>query len=76
MNPATYMWTSSCQKYGLANSAWNGCTSTTRPSRSVKPLGWFIHPLTEITISEPVNPAIATGHPVAKCARAESRSQP
>ena len=36
----------------------------------------FIQALTEITISEPVKPAITIGMPLRKWARGESRSQP
>ena len=71
-----YMCTSSCQRYVFANSACHWWTSTTLPSRSVKPPGWFIHAFTEITISEPVKPVMTIGIPLAKCARGESRSQP
>jgi hypothetical protein len=41
-----------------------------------KPLGWFIQPFTEMTISEPVKPASAIGMPVAKCNRGDRRFQP
>ena len=51
------MCTISCQKYALPNSASNGSTSTARPSSSRNPVGWFIQPLTLITISEPLKPA-------------------
>ena len=34
------------------------------PSLSRNPVGWFIHPLTEITISEPVKPATTIGIPL------------
>jgi hypothetical protein len=37
---------------------------------------WFIQPFTEITISEPVMPAITIGTPVRKCERGERRSHP
>ena len=37
--------------------------STASPFLSVKPVGLFIQPLTVITISEPLKPAIATGIP-------------
>jgi hypothetical protein len=70
------MCTYSLQNIGLANSACHGWTSAARPSRSVKPVGWFIQPLTEMTNSEPATPAIATGMPDRKCARGRSRSQP
>ena len=70
------MCTSSCQKYALPNSAPTGWTSTTRPSTSRNPVGWFIQPLTEITINEPVKPAITIGMPLAKCARGDRRFQP
>ena len=70
------MCTISCQKYELANSASNGSTSTARPFSSRKPDGWFIQPLTEITKSDPVAPAITTGIPASMCARGDSRSQP
>jgi hypothetical protein len=36
----------------------------------------FIHAFTEITVSDPVIPAIATGIPDRKCMRGERRSQP
>ena len=70
------MWTSSCQKYEFSNSASNGWTSTTWPSSSRKPVGWFIQPLTAITISEPAKPVITIGMPASRCARGERRSQP
>jgi hypothetical protein len=71
-----YMWMSSCQRYVFPNSACHWCTSTTLPSRRVKPPGWFIHALTEMTISDPVKPVSTIGMPLAKCARGDSRSQP
>ena len=63
MNPARYMWTSSCQRFGL-NSASNGRTSVTSPfePRS-KPCGLFIQPLTAMTRHEPPTPEIAIGMP-------------
>jgi hypothetical protein len=70
------MWISSCQKYALPNSASNGSTSTARPASSRKPDGWFIHPLTVITISEPLKPAITTGIAASMCARGDRRFQP
>ncbi len=76
MNAAKYMWTYSLQNSGLPNRACHGCTSTARPSRTVKPDGWFIQPLTEMTNSEPATPATATGIPQVKCRRGDSRSQP
>ena len=75
MKPPRYMWISSCQKNELANSAEKGWTSTTLPSRSAKPPGWFIQPLTEMTNSEPAKPAMTTGIPDSRCIRGESRSQ-
>ena len=66
MKAAKYMCTYSLQNIGLANSACHGCTSTARPLRRVNPLGWFIHPLTEMTNNEPATPATATGMPVRK----------
>ena len=56
------MWTSSCQKYGLANSARHGSTATTRPAAIAKPVGWFIHALTAMTMNEPVNPVTIHRH--------------
>ena len=76
MKAAKYMCTYSLQNIGLANSACHGCTSVARPPASVNPVGWFIHPLTEMTNSEPATPAIATGKPDRKWARGPSRSQP
>ena len=70
------MWISSCHRKLLPNSAASGCTSTTLPALSRKPEGCCIHALTEITMSEPVKPAIATGIPLAKCALGERRSHP
>ena len=55
MNPARYMCTSSCQRLSL-NSAVSGSTSTTSPFSTRKPVGLFIHPLTEITKNEPGQP--------------------
>ena len=68
------MCTSSCQKYELPKSADQGWTSTALPFTSLKPLGWFIQPLTAITISEPVRPVITTTTPHARCLRGEMRS--
>jgi hypothetical protein len=76
MYAAKYMWTYSLQNIGLANSADHGRTSAARPFTRVNPDGWFIHPFTEMTNSEPATPATATGIPERKCARAGSRSQP
>ena len=45
-------------------------------ARAGSPLGWFIHALTEITISDPVKPVITTGIALSMWARGESRSQP
>lgn len=70
------MWIISCQKYELANSASIGSMSTGRPFSSRKPSGWFIQPLTLITKSDPVKPAIGTGMPASMCARGERRSHP
>ena len=39
-------------------------------------LGWFIQPLTAITIHEPVKPVSTIGIPLSMCARGDSRSQP
>ena len=41
-----------------------------------EPVGWFIQPLTVITISDPLKPAMTTGIPASMCARGDSRSQP
>jgi hypothetical protein len=60
----------------LLKSAASGATSTTSPLRIENPVGWFIQPLTEITMNEPVKPARITGTPTAKCVRGERRSQP
>src|SRR5919201_510129 len=68
------MWINSCQKYAFSNSAWNGWTSTALPWLRRKPLGWFIQPLTEMTINEPVKPARTIGIPVAKCSRGDRRA--
>jgi hypothetical protein len=76
MYAAKYMWTYSLQNIGLANSADHGRTSVALPSTRVNPEGWFIHPFTEMTNSDPATPATATGIPERKCARAGSRSQP
>ena len=38
--------------------------------------GWFIQPLTAITISEPAMPAITIGMPASRCRRGDMRSQP
>jgi hypothetical protein len=70
------MCTYSLQNIGLSNSAFQGCTSVARPSTSVKPVGWFIHPFTAMTNSDPATPATAIGIPDRKCARGGSRSQP
>ena len=43
---------------------------------SRKPLGWFIHPLTEMTIHDPRNPVTAMGIPLSRCMRGDNRSQP
>ncbi|HUN38144.1 MAG TPA: hypothetical protein VMU95_39640 [Trebonia sp.] len=76
MKAAKYMWTYSLKNIGLANRACHGCTSTARPSRRVKPEGWFIQALTAMTKKDPATPAIATGKPQAKWKRGDSRSQP
>ena len=76
MYAATYMCTSSCQKFELRNRASTGWTSTARPSSRRKPVGWFIQPLTEITMTEPRKPAITIGIPLAKCTHGRSRFQP
>jgi hypothetical protein len=70
------MWTYSLQNIGLSNRAFHGCTSAARPSTRVNPVGWFIHPLTEMTNSEPATPAIAMGNPHRKCSRGLILSQP
>ena len=70
------MWMYSLQNIGLANSADHGCTSVALPLTRVNPVGWFIHPFTEMTKSDPATPASATGIPDRKCARGESRSHP
>jgi hypothetical protein len=70
------MWMYSLQNIGLSNSACHGCTSVALPSTRVNPVGWFIHPLTAMTNSDPATPATATGIPVRKCTRGGSRSQP
>ena len=71
-----YMWISSDHRSELPNSACQGLTLTTLPATSRKPPGWFIHALTEITVSDPVNPVITIGIPLRKWRRGESRSQP
>jgi hypothetical protein len=58
------------------NSALSGLTSTTSPFEIEKPAGWFIQPLTAITMNEPVTPAITMGIPARKCVRRGRRSQP
>jgi len=70
------MWMYSLQNSGLSNRAFQGCTSTARPSRRLNPVGWFIQPLTAMTNSEPATPATAIGMPLAKCVHGLSRSQP
>jgi hypothetical protein len=70
------MWMSSCQRYELPNNAPHGATSTTSPPRSSNPLGLFIQALTEITVSDPVNPVITIGIPLRRCMRGDSRPQP
>jgi hypothetical protein len=76
MNPARYMWISSCHRFALKR-AERGWTSVTSPfAARVKPCGLFIHPLTAITDDEPTIPASATGKPLKKWARGERRSQP
>jgi hypothetical protein len=70
------MWTYSLKNMGLPNRACHGCTSTARPSRRVKPDGWFIHALTEITISDPVKPVITIGMPLSMWTRGDSLPQP
>ena len=70
------MWMYSLQNIGLANSADHGCTSVALPLTSVNPVGWFIHPFTAMTKSDPATPATATGIPDRKCARGGSRSHP
>ena len=69
------MWISSCHRLEL-NIAVQGAGSTTSPSRTSKPRGWFIQPLTAITQNEPMKPETTTGIPVRKCVRGGSRSQP
>ena len=76
MNAAKYMCTYSLQNSGLANRACHGWTLTARPSFSVKPVGWFIHPLTAMTNSEPATPATAIGMPDRKCHVAGILSHP
>jgi hypothetical protein len=66
----------SLQNIGLSNSANQGCTSVARPSTSVNPVGWFIHPLTAMTKNEPATPATAIGIPQQKWAHGRSRSHP
>ena len=61
---------------GLPNSAFRGLTSTTLPATRRNPPGWFIQALTEITISEPVNPVITIEIPLRRCLRGYRRSQP
>ena len=70
------MWISSCQRYGFSKSALNGSTSDTLPPCSRNPPGWFIHALTEITIRDPVNPAITIGIPLNRWTRGASLSHP
>jgi hypothetical protein len=66
----------SLQNIGLSNSACHGWTSVARPSTSVNPVGWFIHPLTAMTKNDPATPAIAIGTPHQKWAHGRSRSHP
>jgi hypothetical protein len=66
----------SLQNIGLSNSACHGWTSAARPSTSVNPVGWFIHPLTAMTKNDPATPATAIGIPQQKWAHGRSRSQP
>ena len=51
-----YMCDELVPEVGVAEQRLQGSTSTACPPRSPKPRGWFIHALTEITISEPVTP--------------------
>src|SRR3954471_7318498 len=68
------MWTSSYGRW-LLNSAAHGWTSDTLAPLTANPVGWFIQPLTEITMSEPTIPASAIGTPIARCTRGPTRSQ-
>jgi hypothetical protein len=69
------MCTISCHRFALS-SASHGRALTTFPSTTPKPCGLFIHPLTAITVNDPVRPVITIGTPVRKCARGVSRPQP
>ena len=68
MNPARYMCTSSCQRLSL-NSAASSFDVDHLAVRIEKPVGWFIQPFTEITMSEPVMPATIIGTPASMCTR-------
>jgi hypothetical protein len=70
------MWTYSLQNMGLSNRAFHGWTSVARPPTRVKPVGWFIHPLTAMTNSDPATPAIAMGMPHRKWSLGGIRSHP
>ena len=75
MMAASSMCTSSCQKNPLKSAA-IGLMLLTTPFTSSNPTGLFIHPFTEITNSEPKNPAMGMGRPERKCVRSDRRSQP
>lgn len=53
-----------------------GWTSTTFPSCSVMPAGWFIHALAATTAAVPPIPDSTTGRPVQKCVHGAIRFQP
>ena len=54
-----------------------GVTAATRPSGPrTKPAGWFIQPFAATTENVPPIPAIATGMPLSRWARGDSRLQP
>jgi hypothetical protein len=75
MNAARIIWVVSGHVAAL-NIADHGRTLTSRPWRSVKPCGLFIHALAQTTKNAESTPATKIGTPAIRCARGESRSQP
>lgn len=65
-----------CSHTPPLNIAAHGLTSTTAPSRIVKPAGLFIHALTDTTQNVPMTPDAPIGINIAKCRRGAIRSQP
>ena len=59
------------------NIASKGRTSSSVPSAArVKPAGWFIHALAQITNTPEATPLTSTPTPDSQCRRGETRSQP